>query len=85
MEKNNNNNNKKSKNTIYLEEFCDTQKIELIGEYDKVRLTTMIHFKCNSCKYAIKKSFKCMTDNKREPPSFLAGTCDKCITRNFHH
>jgi hypothetical protein len=81
---NNNDAIKKSKNTIYLEEFCDKKNIELIGEYDKVRLTTMIHFKCKGCKHAIKKSFKYMTGNKQEQPCQFSGLCSRCIMLMCH-
>lgn len=60
-----------------LKEFCAKYKIELIGEYDNVKNTTPIYFKCFNCGIQVKKSYKLLTRNK--------GFDNVCCWQNICH
>ena len=63
-----------------LTEFVEKYKIELVGNYDVVKKTTMIHYKCGHCGIPLKKSYMCLT--RTEHP--WVDHCSKCFRDAVH-
>lgn len=68
-----------------LNEFCTNYKIQLIGEYTKVKNTTPIYFKCSQCNIQVKKSYKSLTKHKSNPNiACWEGLCHKCFRLSMY-
>jgi hypothetical protein len=71
--------------TEQLNEYCKSYNINLVGEYAKVKKTTIINFNCSYCNTITSKSYKCLTKYIDHPNVCIwSGLCTICY-KSTHH
>lgn len=70
---------------VEFNDFIKKYNINIVGNYDKITLRTMITYKCYSCGQECKKSYKNMI--KHIDTSWIAvwaGVCPQCFYKCHH-